>query len=100
MHIAYISSMTDTDVDALLTLVLNLQQLLSDILQFHGDITTWNGSRHQSILHRLAEGMGSIRNPGPVFPHISLGFGIYRSNYSQRNWGFGKGNFGGICNLL
>lgn len=62
----YISSMADTNVDALLTLVLNLQELLSDILQFGGDITTWNGSRRQSVLHRFAEGMGSIRNPGPV----------------------------------
>lgn len=64
----YISSMTDTNVDALLSPVLDLQELLSDILQLGGDFAAWNGSRHQRVLHRLADGMGSVRHPGPVSP--------------------------------
>lgn len=74
--------MTDTNVDALLSPVLDLQELLSDILQLGGDFAAWNGSRHQRVLHRLADGMGSVRHPG------------------QCDWAFGKGNFGGISDLL
>lgn len=74
--------MADTNVDAFLSPVLNLQELLGNVLQLGCEFTTWDGSRHQCVLHRLADGTGSIRHLG------------------QCNRAFGKGNFGGISDLL
>lgn len=97
----YISGMADTNVDAFLSPVLNLQELLGNVLQLGCEFTTWDGSRHQCVLHRLAGGTGSIRHLGPDIAAIKFRVSRWtRQDYSQCNRAFGKGNFGGISDLL